>query len=514
METIAGIFFENAKQNPDKEAVWCDGTSLTYAELSRKVRQYAGFLKDCHVQYGEHIGFPMNNSMESVVLIMAAAAMGVGLVPMNPTQPPAAMKPSFEIGDVKHLIARKAFLDQLEESDTRLVKGSVICMDAHYEGTRSLLDADNYKEYFPDLSRITGKETFFLTMTSGSTGYPKPIHLTQENKYMRAMAHIEMYKLTESDRVLAATPLYHSLAERLVLMPLILGATAILMPRFTPALWLDCIEDQAVTFSIAVSAQLTQVLRVMKEKGIEKTGHLRCLVSSSALLEVRIKEELIHKLQCEFHEMYGTSETSTVTDICFSKTPDKYQSVGRAIKEATVRILDKENKPAPFGEIGEIACRSSLVCKGYYNREEWFREAMVDGYFRTGDLGYLDEEGFLYFSGRKKDVIITGAVNVYPQDVEAVVNQMDEVDESAAFSYPDVRLGEIVALAVVVKPQHELKKRAVQIQCAKHLADFQQPHQIFFVDRLPKNSMGKLMRGEIFNIVKGKEKDVLYTSYT
>ena len=127
--------------------------------------------------------------------------------------------------------------------------------------------------------------------------------------------------------------------------------------------------------------------------------------------------------------------------------------------------------------------------------------ATYEGYFRTGDLGYLDADGYLYFAGRKKELIITGAVNVYPNDIDQVVSQMEGVQECAAFAYPDHQLGEVVALAIVREPMIEMNARQVQMFCARRLADFQQPHKIFFVDELPKNGMGKLQRHKIIEMI-------------
>ncbi|MEG0505122.1 MAG: fatty acid--CoA ligase family protein, partial [Raoultibacter sp.] len=359
----------------------------------------------------------------------------------------------------------------------------------------------------PVSDSITGDESLILTMTSGSTGNPKPIDISQNNKYARSMAHIRVYSITTEDRILAATPLYHSLAERLVILPLILGATSILLPRFTPAIWLKCVSEQKVTFTIAVSAQLAQILELLKQPDAPSTSSLRAVVSSSALLEESIKLELIEKLKCEFHEMYGTSETSTITNICFQKSPDKQKSVGIPFDEAKIRILRDDNNTdydtnCEVGEIGEIACATSLLCKGYYKQEAMLNAAMFEGYFRTGDLGYLDEDGYLYFSGRKKEIIITGAINVYPHDIDSVVQKMPEVEECAAFAYPDDRLIEVVALAVIPKEDSTITTRAIKTYCARNLADFQQPHKIFIVDRLPKNTMGKLQRMNILEYVR------------
>ena len=238
-----------------------------------------------------------------------------------------------------------------------------------------------------------------------------------------------------------------------------------------------------------------------------ESGNARASISSSALLEESIKLELIEKLKCEFHEMYGTSETSTITNICFQKSPDKQKSVGLPFDEAKIRILRDDNNTdydtdCEVGEIGEIACDTSLLCKGYYKQEAMLNAAMFEGYFRTGDLGYLDEDGYLYFSGRKKEIIITGAVNVYPHDIDVTVERMPEVEECAAFAYPDDRLIEVVALAVVPKDDAELSPRTIKTYCARNLADFQQPHKIFIVDHLPKNTMGKLQRMSILNYVR------------
>ena len=499
---LADCFYKNAVEMPDKQAIWCDGKTVTYQEMADLVSRYSNLLLDCGVKYGDHVAIPMNNSIESVALFFSAADLGVCLVPLNPTLPLDAIKVAMKSGDMKHLIARKAFFNECERNGGVKVSGVKICLDGEYEGTIPFARINEMPTSRPACENIDGNESLILTMTSGSTGNPKPIDISQNNKYERSMAHIRVYSITKEDRILAATPLYHSLAERLVILPLVLGATSILLPRFTPQLWLNCAKEQNVTFTIAVSAQLAQILELLKKPDAPSIDSFRAIVSSSALLEEEVKYELIEKLHCEFHEMYGTSETSTITNICFQKDRNKQKSVGKAFDEAKIRIFRDDDTDANVGEVGEIACKSTLTCKGYYKQEVMMAAATHEGYFRTGDLGYLDEDGYLYFAGRKKEIIITGAVNVYPHDIDAVVSQMPEVEECAAFSYPDDRLGEVVALAVVLKEDMELKIRSIQLYCARKLADFQQPHKIFIVDSLPKNTMGKLQRMNILNYVR------------
>ncbi|AZR72076.1 hypothetical protein BBF96_00915 [Anoxybacter fermentans] len=502
MKKLANQFYEIAALYPNKIAIWCDDKTITYKELADLVSQYSNYLLKNGVAYRDHIGIPMNNSIESVALILTAANLGVGLVPINPTLPIDAIKTAFAFGNVKHLIARRIFFEQCDKLGGLNINGIKFCLDGEYDGTLPLADAKKMSTKRPILEEVSGDETLILTMTSGSTGSPKPIDLTQNNKYQRAMAHINLYNITKDDNVLAATPLYHSLAERLVLIPLLIGGTSVLLPRFTPHIWLNCVKNLQVTFTIAVSTQLSQIAELLSSPFIPELESLRCVVSSSALLEPHVKTELIEKLKCEFHEMYGTSEISTATSINFKESLNKKQSVGRPIPEADIRIIKDNGELASNYEIGEIACKTSLLCNGYYGMSEVFNDALQDGYFKTGDLGYIDEDGFLYFVGRKKELIITGGINVYPSDIEKCVLKLPEVSECAAFAYPDERLGEVVALAVVTKPNCKLTKRAIQIQCARNLADFQQPHKIFFVDELPKNAMGKLMKFKLMEYVR------------
>lgn len=500
MSRLTNIFFENEKKTPDKIAIWCDGETATYQEFGKRFLQTANMLLANGVKKGDVIGVPMNNSVESASLFFAAAEIGAALAPINPTLPVPAVESTFGSVGVSVIIARKNFYKNYKP-DNRLC----FCLDSdELEGTIPFGSFTSYpagRTNYP----VEDDSTLILTLTSGSTGEPKPIELSQQNKIDRAFAHKEVFHLTSEDRVLAATPLYHSLAERLVIMPMLLGATAILMPRFTPELWLKCIEEQKVTFSIPVSAQLASVLKLLESENSYDTSSLRSVVSSSALLEQSIKERLIEKLHCEFHEMYGTSETSTATDINFSDVPEKNGSVGKAFWEAELKIADDDGKELPNGEVGEILVRTPLAFKGYYRLPEKTAESYdEEGFFKTGDLGKLDDDGYLTFCGRKKELIITGAVNVYPPDIENVIIKMDGVKEVAAFAYPDDRLGEVVAVAIVKEESSSLTKRDIQRHCVRNLADFQQPHEIFFLEELPKNPMGKVVKGKLLGIVKGE----------
>lgn len=498
VKLLADLFYEKARLHENKTAVWCEGESITYKELANLTSRFANFLIKNKVKYGEHIGIPMHNNITSVALMLTAANNGIALVPINPTLPEDAIIHAFEASNVKHIIATERFFVKYPNL---CLSGQSFCIDSYMEGKLSFLDVHQQSTSRPYIQEVNGREAFIITLTSGSTGTPKPILLTQENKYKRIVAHFNLYDVTERDRVLAATPLYHSLAERLVLMPLLAGGTSILMARFTPTRWLDVIKEQCVTFTIAVSAQLNQINHHLVNVEMDDMNSLRCIVSSSALLEETVRKELIERLKCDFYEMYGTSESSTVTSINFKESLNKQNSVGKPLSEAIIKILNNDLTEALVDEVGEIVCHTSLICEGYYKQEELFKESIIDDYFKTGDLGYIDEDGYLYFAGRKKELIITGGINVYPIDIDKVVSSLSEIEECASFSYPDEKLGEIVAVAVVLKKGNDLSVRDIQRYCSKKLADYQQPQKIYFVQKLPKNAMGKLLRTQIINSI-------------
>ena len=437
----------------------------------------------------------MPNNVESVTLLLCCEHLGVTIVPLNPDLTPATVQAAVTSSDIRHFAARRAFFKRLGDFTALCAEGLKLCLDGEYPGTVSLQNSARLSSEPPVVTSVSDDPLFILTLTSGSTGDPKPIALTQKNKYRRAAEHNRWYGVTDSDVVLAATPLYHSLAERLTFMPLICGATLVLLPHFTPQLWLKSVLEDGVTFTIAVSSQLKQVAKLLQGRSGE-TGVLRLLVSSSALLEASTRELLCERLHCSFREMYGTSETSTVTDIdC--KESGKPRSVGKALPWARVKILREDGTEAIAGERGEIAVQSDLLCTPYYHKEPIFEEALYQGYFKTGDLGYLDEEGYLYYTGRLKDLIISGGVNIYPQDLEQALLELEGVAECAACALPDERLGEVPGLAVVLREGSTLNIEQIQYHCLTALPSFAQPRQIIIVAELPKNPMGKLVRAKL-----------------
>lgn len=485
-------FRHAAERHPGKLALAVGPTHYSYAELLQSVDALAQGLSLAGIRQGEHVGVVLPNCAECVLLLLAGARLGVVLVPQSMGLSPEALVSTFRAADVRHLVAWSGAAANLAgltcpADSVRIVVGGA---RPEWRTWSSLMEAGRAQP--GPAPCLPTRLPYLIGLTSGSTGTPKPIVLSQQTKLLRAAAAAALYGVRDSDVTLAATPLYHSLAQRLVLMPLTTGGTSVVMEHFTPATWIDAVRAHDVTFSIAVSSQLKQILDVVINDEVSLPS-LRCLVSSSALLDDETKAKLLAHLDCAFHECYGASEIAIATNLSPQAAARKLGSVGQAIPDTDVAILGEDGEPAPPGTPGEIVCRTPMLFSGYHAQPATTAAALWGDYFRTGDLGRMDDEGFLYFLGRIKDIIICGGVNIYPKDIEDVVATHPAVKECAAIPLQDEHLGEVVGVVVAFHdPAAAPEMRDLQRLCMQRLGDFQQPRRFFTVPALPRNALGKL----------------------
>lgn len=500
MLTLSHQFQQTVAASPEKTALIFEGQALSYGKLASMVWRLSAAMIARGVRRGDHLAVLLPNNVEFVATLLAAADLGLTLVPISPALTAEAIAIAFTSTRVKHVIATADTIDTLMESaslPTGVADGLWLSID-HATGKAAAFEP--LLQTAPSDAQATfqgrDEDPFILTMTSGSTGEPKPIILTQRTKRQRIAAAQQLYGVNSDDITLAATPLYHSLAERLVLLPLTTGGTSVLMARFSPSEWLRHIDEHKVTFTIAVSSQLGQILPALKaiDRNDATIASLRCLVSSSARIDHRTKADLVACFGGEFHECYGASEIAIATNLSNRDAETKLHSVGRPAPGVDVKILAKDGSWTAQGEVGEILCKTPMLFGGYYLRDDLTQAAMHGDYFRTGDLGRLDEDGFLYFMGRTKELIISGGINVYPTDVETALAKAPGVLECAAFPIQDDHLGEVVGVALVPTDLSEFNLRQVRHHCAKTLADFQLPRKYFILEQLPRNPMGKIMK--------------------
>ncbi|WP_148863261.1 class I adenylate-forming enzyme family protein [Marinobacter fonticola] len=497
-ELIYSRFARQVARFPRKTALVIEDHRETYSELGGAVEAAATHLTEIGLRRGDHLGVLLPNCREFVILLMAAAKCELVLVPHSMSLGPRAIEAVFDRTRVKTCVvwhARVAELDRHFGSERVrwIVAGGEVDgyekLKTQHEGSGGITaqPALDCKEDVP----------FILTLTSGSTGDPKPIVLSQQTKVARAQSACAVYGLSEEDVVIACTPLYHSLAERLVLLPLMVGATSVLQPHFSAESWLEQVERHGVTFTMIVSTQVRRIVDHCHAKSERLPRCLRVLVSSSERLSFDSKKAFMAIFSGEFHECYGASEVATVSDLNATAFPEKWASVGRAVPGVDIRIVDAHGHIQPAGEPGEIEVSSPLSFSGYYELPEKTDAALHDGYFRTGDIGALDEDGFLYFLGRQKHTIITGGINVYPRDVEDVLNSDTAVTECAVFAVEDPTLGETVAVALVAAELDKKLIRRLRLLCLQELSDYQQPRRIYAFDAIPRSGLSKIDRQAI-----------------
>ena len=498
---IISCFLEQADQLPEKTALLIADQDISYSELAEKIRLTSAALNHAGVTSGTHIGLLLYNSVEFVTVMMAAADLGATIVPLNSTISFDDFVTAIKTTDINFVIGWHAALKELlshQSHEAYLSPENCISVGGDldtYPILAELLQSapDNYSlgQNPADI-----ETDFILTMTSGSTSAPKPIVFTQGTKIRRCHGAQELYDITSNDVTLVATPLYHSISQRLVLLPLLTGGTSVIMTKFTVMNWLSVVEDYKVTFTIAVSSQLENILNSIDNTKQDLTS-LRCIVSCCALLKPYARTKLIEELKCDFHECYGASEVAIISNIISTDAINKSLSVGVAVPGAEIMIVGEDRKSVSAGTVGEIACKSVMRFSRYYNNEESTRNSMLGDYFLTGDMGYLDEDDYLYFSGRKKEVIISGGANIYPKDIEIVLNKHPKVNDSAVIGVEHERLGEAVMALILFEDGEEITTRELQHYCLYRLADYQQPLMYKFLDDFPRSGLGKVLKHKL-----------------
>lgn len=472
-----------AAKLPDATAIHCNGYSCSYRELMDKTRSFAWGLARTELS-GKRIAIHYRNSIELVALVLSAARLGCVLVPLNLALRPKQLMAQLKATDVDVVISSDSGVRVLQRLELDIGLVSI----HELETANAELDSLVHDEE----KNVDLNADFIITLSSGSTGQPKPILLSQRNKISRADQAAECYRITSRDVVICASPFHHSLGQRLCFLPLLRGAALVLMEHFEASDWLSLVEELKVTFTIAVSSHLQALQSGLLDGGRELSS-LRCLVSSSAQIDEPLKKALAERLGCDFHEMYGATEVATLTDLSLASCPaGKALSVGKPFEDVKIRILDEEFNSLESGDVGEIACKTPRAFIGYYNLPEATKVAFSDEYFLTGDLGYLDSDGYLYFVSRKKDVIISGGINVFPGDIESVLTQHDSVEASMVIATRDDYLGEVVtAICATSEPITRELETKLKLYVNQRLAGFQNPRYYVFLSSIPLTPSGK-----------------------
>jgi long-chain acyl-CoA synthetase len=490
---------QNAKKHPEKVAICFETQHISYKSLIQQTDKLAALLVDKGVTKGTKIALFCANDPNYARVMLAAAKLYAVVVPLPLSLKGEALTKALEQSQVSFAIAWFTVAQKLLDNGL-LAPSQIVSMG------KALEDCQAFEHIMQSAGDSEMQESgsdsdnlvlpYILTLTSGSTGQPKPIIFSQATKIKRALvATADYYRLDQHSIVLVSTPLYHSLAQRSLLMPLMLGAKVVILAKFSVEAWCEAIKQFKVTFLFAVSSQLSALLSGWREQF--DLSSLYRVVSSSAKLDKQDKARLLERLNCHFHECYGASELGVVSDFDISGNVP-IASVGKPLSHVAVKIVGEQGETLPAREVGEIVCRSDTLFEGYFNLPEQTAECYdLQGYFRTGDLGYLDENGYLYFSGRKKEMIKSGGISIFPSDVEVIYQSMPDIEECAVIAAPDDKFGEVLCLVYVLKAGSQLTKVDLMKKAMQELLDYQQPHHYVEMKALPKTELGKVLKPQI-----------------
>jgi len=345
--------------------------------------------------------------------------------------------------------------------------------------------------YLADLPGVLPSEnnTAVILYTSGTTGHPKGVMLSHRNLISNARAGHGIEEAESENRQLAILPLAHSFGILTSNVAYLSGATLIMHPRFNPQAVLASIEQHKITSFAGVPAMFVALLNTPEAERYD-TSSLRYCVSGSAPLPVSVLERFQERFHCQIREGYGLSEAGPALSGHAADIAIKPGTVGKALPGVELRIVDEADQPVPTSEVGEITARGANIMQGYYAMPEETRTTLRNGWLYTGDMGRLDDEGYLTIVERKKDLIIRGGFNIYPRDVEEVLDSHPAIIEAAVIGIPSERMGEEVKAIVVAR--EPVTVESLMAYCQEHLANYKTPSQIVFVDALPRNNVGKI----------------------
>jgi long-chain acyl-CoA synthetase len=489
---LASIVTESAAADPAAVAVRLGDLELTYGELDDRSARLAAVLREKGLRQGDRVGVMLPNVLEFPISYYGVLRAGGVVVPMNVLLKRREIAFYLEDSGAKLLLAWHGFGEEAragaEEADAELI-------EVEPQSFAALLG-----DREPD-TEVAGTEegdTAVILYTSGTTGKPKGAELTHFNLHRNAQIASETTcEIQRGDIALGALPLFHSFGQTVSMnAALRIGATLTLLPKFDPGEALEIMQRDGVTHFYGVPTMYGALLHHPGREGFD-TSSLRICITGGASMPVEVLRGFEEAFECELLEGYGLSETSPVASTNHPGRPRKPGSIGTPLREVEMKVVDEDDNEVAQGEVGEIVIRGHNVMKGYWQRPDATEEAMRGGWFHTGDMAKVDEDGYFFIVDRKKDLIIRGGYNVYPREVEEILYEHPKIREAAVLGVPHDQWGEEIGAAVVLHEGEELSAEEVSDYVKERIAAYKYPRLVWFMDDLPKGPTGKILKREI-----------------
>jgi len=495
---LGSLFSHHAQYRPDHLAVVFEDQRLTWSEFNRQINRLANALVNLGIQKGDKVTTILPNCLELLEIYWAIAKIGAVVVPASTLLLEQAMKTLLQDSDSVLLITNSQFVEKIDTIKSELpaiAEGRYILTDgpnhAGYLDYHALKSAAGDKE--PKGIVVNPDDVFNIMYSSGTTGLPKGIVHSHYIRCMYANSFAAAFRMTPESVTLHAGAIVFNGAFVDLMPTMFVGATYILLSQFDPVSFIETVEREKVTHIMVVPAQIIAMLNApnFSPQALES---LQMILSLGAPLLKQHKDELNKRLPGRFYELYGLTE-GFVTILDKEDYAAKPDSVGVPPPFFEMRILDESGNDLPPGEVGEICGRGPILMPCYYKRPDLTAEAIQDGWLHSGDMGYVDDDGFLYLVDRKKDMIISGGVNVYPRDIEEVVAQHPAVQDVAVFGIPHDKWGETPLAAVTLLESGSVASEELKNWINQHVAaKFQRVHDVVIMEAFPRNVAGKILK--------------------
>ena len=484
--------------SPDRDALWFDGTTTSHGQFAHRVRRAAGALASLGVRAGDRVAWVSGNHPSALETLYACGQLGAIWVPVNARlTAPEAEYVLDHSGAVVVVHGRDhgGLADALRDR-LPAVRAWVAAEPPRTGGAGSLPYEELLAAASPDPrdEPVALEDPCLIMYTSGTTGHPKGAVLTHGNMTWNAVNQFMGMDFAQDERTLALAPLFHIGGLNGTVNPALLrGGCAVIVRGFDPAATLEVIEQQRVTSFFAVPTMLDAMAR---EPGFttRNLSALRTIGAAGAPLPLATLRTWLDR-GVTMQQCYGMTEAApgcTVLDS--ADAVRKVGSAGKPVFFTDVQVVRADGSPAGVDEVGEILVQGPNIMAGYWNEPERTAEVLVAGWYRTGDAGSIDAEGFLFIRDRYKDMIISGGENVYPAEVESALRELPGVQEAAVIGVPDPKWGEVGLAVVVPSPGAARDAEAIRARLRERLAGFKVPKHWAFLDELPKGGTGKIQK--------------------
>ena len=493
---------------PDRESIIFEGNRWSFSDLADRSNRLANALAGMGVGQGDKVGMLQVNCNECIEVYFATAKLGATYVPLNFRARAEELEFMINFSEASALFLGQRYVKMINSMREQIPgMKNLVSVEGPAEGMldyESVIAGADPEEVFTD---IDDNDTSILMFTAGTTGQPKGVMLTHDNLATYVLNNVSPADPDIEEKNILTVPLYHIAGMQAVLAAVYGGRTLVVQRQFDPSDWMTLVETESVTRAMMVPTMLKQLME-HEEFPDRNLSSLQVITYGAAPMPVEVITKAIEVFPgTRFINAFGQTESaSTITmltpeDHVIEGSPGeraiklkRLGSIGRALGDTEVKIFDEGGSEQPVDEVGEIVARGPRVMKGYWKAEEATNSTIRNGWLYTGDIGYMDEAGYIFLSGRAKDIIIRAGENISPEQVEATLHSHPAIDEAAVIGVPDPQWGETVRAIVALKDGAQASEADIIEHCRGQLASFKKPESVIFVDSLPRNPLGKVLK--------------------